>query len=406
MSIENGIIPFKTDIPHDYDYEGEINPLLPNPATTVLFNAGEKSLLVDPVKLASYESGDLLISNELSLPLQASQSVAEYRRRLGKASSASLKRSSMEQLRIVCGTRYPEGYEAARTLLEEQLGLVEQSAYQFDPASYEFYSDLLAAIEDEFQPPSNVRICLRFKSHIVTSCADYENQRVDLEEEIGSVFVKGQNNIYYRENIAGMGDKGFQEQFRRYNSFRKALVHQSFFFSTQGRIPTEREVEDIQQKIEADIRIGTIKYQKPSVYDFLVYTILDNFIAQGYKIREISEMPKNPYIPEAVGTLTDFKKVMQAVVSGSRQRSADIAAQLTNFVAQTQSQPTQTNVYGLFGTYHSDITENLPFRLQAVTQHRRTQTHTPGKHYMEVVTRKLFEGESISDEEWEKAYRE
>lgn len=166
------ILPFRKNIPY---YPGEQRSPIPTMKDTTLY---------DEVKV------------------KCSKLTADYRR----APNSNIRSVHLREIIQFC--QKPDIYQTFRSFLENQIEILH-TRDEYDQAQENDYENILEkidtkyAIKKEVSRPSNLKMRLRFETHAASSNLDYDTKKANLKNQMRSIFVKGQDNVFVQEDSSG-----------------------------------------------------------------------------------------------------------------------------------------------------------------------------------------------------------
>lgn len=405
------------EIPHDRDYEGIRDLLLPAAQDSVFFDSVEKAVIGDPQLLQAVEAGRIFLPAQNITESDSQDAIAFLlvAKFVLAGNSVVEKGSRFSHLQDFCRSNFPSDYEKVLAMIHMQMGKVDQSSQVAVDQLYQ-----------ELKPPEYFRARWYFQAHALGDNAQSASLKQELKEQMEQIFVKGGKNICFLEETNSPDSawsKGsesiFQKGFELYHSFRKAAVYHDLC-SANGKEPTQEQIE---------VSLGTLYLNLPHSqhptanmmrYRLAFLELLDEYMNAGYEISVIHEkilrkpldttllLQQSGLVKDNL-SLDDYKKATirlnAAFMKNAKERDELVVSQVESLVKLTETKGQKTNFFGLRGSLHNRLISYLPVRIQAVTDYTISKdTYLPenGKPIHE-VDRRLAEGESIPDSLWEEA---
>lgn len=267
----------------------------------------------------------------------------------------------------------------------------------------------------EKERPHPFRARFRFEPHIIEDRTQYNETRQRLVSEMKQVFDPEQSNIYFAEDDSGAPeelDVIYHAGLERFGSHLQAYAYMSFVANNNYE-PDQYELDDF---VEYMYSAKMLQSLDPSlapmyIYSLTIYEALDELTAQGYDIafeRERITNQANVFqYQDQFDSLVDFKGYYQSLTGNAKERDKLVAGQLNEMARQAKVDNKPVNVFVLRGRAHGGLTTLLPDELQSSISTSQAEQRPQGEaNPTNQVLDMLMTGEVVSDDLWNKAYRE
>ncbi len=235
------------------------------------------------------------------------------------------------------------------------------------------------AKEGEIKPPKNVKVGLLFQAHEIESKAEFFDTKKKLKDFFTRTFSPGKKNIYLGEDsYSDEGGKTFradsEEGFARYGSFRAAAVYAQLKKSLAGSDIEITKVPNLDEDVHKfvtlkdEAALENLHEHPAATYTWMELQVLDELNEAGYNVKKVYETGVNERLAwRGKWNLPEFQEALQKIAEQQVARNRQIREQIISLVEEAEQQPDDTNIAGLFGTNHQVFVDDLPERIQAVT---------------------------------------
>jgi len=381
--MSEGFKPFP-QIPHDVDYEGEINPNAVKAEDTLFFSPSEKIVLTNLSLLSEVEAGRVSVPGD------------DQAEAFDLASSIFTKDGFQDtsRLRKYMVAQYPFGLDK----MQEVVG----GFSSVDPNLRKNKADFEKILIREYAPPDNIQVKYRFHEHGVYP-EDFDPIKESLKHHIKSAFVLGEKNVFVGEDGNGFTnrDKSFQEGYAKFGSYRRAQTYMKIYRQTGKRVDPGTMDATHHNYVTDQIHRTSLSDR----YLWAELTAVDELVAEGYDIDYQREPGVRDFIvtPEKIKTLEEFKAYQRGLVGECQVRDEKVIKMIREIEKRAKQ---KTNIFVAMGVAHAySVTSIYPYRLGLVTKFESTESELE-KTPLDYIFQSLAYTGDASDELWQLAFEE